>query len=108
MTGTLADVPTYGPKRRERLLRLPIGELAGWHMVAVCGTCRQERIVHISDLVLRYGPGPTLAQIAPRLRCARQQCRQPAIKLRLRNRFPVHPGPALIDVVLIDRRPAPR
>ncbi len=98
----------YGSKKREALVRLPIGDLAGWHLVALCGTCRKERIVSIDSLITRYGPNPTLMLITPRFRCAMKQCRQPPLTLRLRNRFPVQPGPPLVDVQLVDGRPAGR
>jgi hypothetical protein len=98
----------YGSKKREALARFPIGELAGWHLVALCGACRKELIVSIDVLVTRYGPTPTLARITPRFRCAMKQCRQPPLTLRLRNRFPVQPGPPLVDVLLVDGRPAGR
>jgi hypothetical protein len=98
----------YGSKRREALVRLPIGELAGWHLVALCGACRKERIVSIDSLVTRYGPEPPLARITPRFRCALKQCRQPPLTLRLRNRFPVQPGPPLVDIMLMDGRQAGR
>jgi hypothetical protein len=97
-----------GNKRRDTMARLPIGELAGWHLMVSCGACRDERIVSINRLVDRYGPAPTLVQIVPRLRCAGARCRQPPILVKLRNRFPVHPGPPLVEIFLVDTRPAPR
>jgi hypothetical protein len=97
-----------GNKRRDTLARTPIGELAGWHLLALCGTCRQERIVSINSLVERYGQTPTLYQIVPRLRCAAVRCRQPPIVVKLRNRFPVQPGPPLVEILLVDRRAAAR
>ena len=93
-----------GNKRRDTLARMPIGALAGWHLLARCGACHQERMVSINSLLERFGPTPTLYAIVPRLRCAAARCRQPPIVLRLRNRLPVHPGPALVDVVLVDTR----
>jgi len=104
----VSGVQLYGSKRRDTLLRMPIGELAGWHLVAACGACRNERIVAINSLIARYGPQPTLARIIPRFRCAMQQCRQPPLTLRLRNRLPVHPGPPLVDYLLMDGRPTGR
>lgn len=95
-------------QRRDALMRMPIGELSTWHLMAACAACRQDRIVSIRSLVERYGPEITLRPIVPRLRCGMAHCRQPPSRLRLRNRFPVHPGPALVEVVLWDRRPAGR
>jgi hypothetical protein len=89
-------------------MRLSVGELAGRHLVALCRNCRKERIIFIDSLVTRYGPEPTLSRITPRFRCAMKQCRQPPLTLRLRNRFPVQPGPPLVDVMLVDGRPAGR
>jgi hypothetical protein len=88
-------------KRRDALMRMPIGELAGWHLLARCDTCRAERIVSVLSLMERYGLEVTLLRIVPRLRCGARTCRQPPTQLRLRNRLPVHPGPPLVDVTLI-------
>ena len=92
-------------RRREALMRMPIGELSTWHLMAACQACRQDRIVSIQSLVERYGPEITLLPIVPRLRCGIPTCRLPPCRLRLRNKFPAHPGPTLIEVLLWDRRP---
>jgi hypothetical protein len=86
-------------KRRGVLLRLPIGDLSAWHLVAGCPVCRQDRYVLIADLVARSGPNETLVALMPRLRCKVPECRQSPATVRLRNRFPVQAGPELIDVV---------
>ena len=91
---------TSTEKRRTTLMRLPLSDLAGWHLLAACPACRDERIIQLDGLIERYGGTQTLILLVPRLRCRFRNCRQPAAGVRLRNRFPVHPGPALIDVVL--------
>ena len=90
-------------RRRDALMRMPIGELATWHLMAACAACRQDRIVSVRSLIERYGPGITLMPIVPRLRCGMPTCRLPPSRLRLRNRFPTHPGPSLVEVMLWDR-----
>jgi hypothetical protein len=95
-------------KRRETLLRLSLGELAAWHLAASCAVCRAERIVSVRSLIERYGGEPELRRVVARLRCGAAQCGQKPSLLRLRNRLPVHPGPPLIDVLLIDARPVRR
>ena len=91
------------PQRRDALMRLPIGELSTWHLMAACAACRQDRVVSIKSLVERYGSEITLLPIVPRLRCGMPHCRLPPSRLRLRNKFPQHPGPTLIEVLLWDR-----
>jgi len=88
------------PKRREALLRLPLAELADWHLVVACGACPGDRYLRLDVLADRYGGDSTLAVLLPRLRCGTAGCGRPACRVRLRNRFPVHPGPKLIDVML--------
>jgi hypothetical protein len=92
-------------RRRETLLRLPIGELVDWHLVAACAACRAERILPVRDLVGRFGGEATLAVLLPRLHCGAAACRRPAARVRLRNRFPSQPGPPIVDIVLVERRP---
>ena len=91
-------------RHRDTVLPLPIGQLATWHLAAVCGACRQDRVVSIRSLLEHYGPDVTLLRLVPRLRCGLPQCRQPPTRLTLRNRFPVQPGPSLVEVVLVDAR----
>ncbi len=91
---------TSTDKRRTTLMRLPLSDLAGWHLIATCPACRDDRIIPLDSLIARYGAAQTLVTLVPRLRCRLHTCRQPAATIRLRNRFPVHPGPALINVVL--------
>jgi hypothetical protein len=82
---------TYS-KRRETLLRLPIGELSAWHLVASCPACRADRYLPIADLVTRFGEAATLAALVPRLRCRVVGCRQPPSAVLLRNRYPAQMG----------------
>ena len=91
-------------RHRDTVLRLPIGQLANWHLAAVRGACRQDRVVSIRSLPEHYGPNVTLLRLVPRLRCGFPQCRQPPTRLSLRNRFPVQPGPSLVEGVLVDVR----
>jgi hypothetical protein len=90
-------------RRRDTLLRLPLLELDTWHLVVTCPACRGDRYLPINDLALRYGTETTLLAIVPRLRCGAPACRRPPVTVRLRNRFPVHPGPALVDVALLGK-----
>jgi hypothetical protein len=92
-------------RRRETLLRLPIGELVDWHLMALCASCRAERILPIRDLTGRFGDAATLAVLVPRLRCGTASCRRPPARVRLRSRFPIQPGPPIVDIVLLERRP---
>jgi hypothetical protein len=87
-------------KKRDALMRLPIGELAAWHMMVMCAACRDERAVMVRDLVTRYGVSPTLAGIVPRLRCKGTGCRRVPAYVTLRSKFPAQPGPDVIEVVL--------
>ena len=96
------NIPPH--KRRDVLLRMALADLAGWHLLATCDACRQDRIVSLQSLVDHYGSTITLLRLVPRFRCGVPRCRQPPCLLRLRNRLPVHPGPPLIDVVLLDAR----
>jgi hypothetical protein len=91
-------------RRRETLLRLPIGELVEWHLMALCGSCLQERILPMRDLVARFGETATLAILLPKLRCGAASCRRAASRVRLRSRFPSQPGPPIVDIVLLERR----
>jgi hypothetical protein len=81
-------------------MRLSIGELAAWHMMVMCASCRDERAVMVRDLVVRYGVVPTLAAIVPRLRCKRIGCGRAPAYVTLRSKFPAQPGPDMIEVVL--------
>ncbi len=96
---------THSARQRDTLLRLPIGELVEWHLVLTCSVCREERNLHLKNLVARYGPDLTLIHLVPRLRCKLALCRQPPAIVRLRNRLPAHPGPPLVDVILKTSRP---
>jgi hypothetical protein len=84
----------------DTLLRLPLRELATLHLVAVCPACRDERYLPLQALGEYYGQDSTLLMLIPRLRCRLKTCRRPAGTVRLRNRFPQHPGPPLVDVVV--------
>ena len=90
-------------RQRETLIRLPIGELSAWQLLASCGACRADRIMLMSELVARFGSEQRLVVLVPKLRCA--DCRRPPSALVLRNRYPAAVGgPGLVEVVL--RRPA--
>lgn len=79
-------------KRRDTLIRLPIGDLAAWHLVVSCGVCRKDRYVEIGQLIERCGKDAKLVTLLPRLRCRERTCRQPPEKVRLRNRYPAQAG----------------
>jgi hypothetical protein len=96
-------------RQRDALLRMTLAELAGWHLVATCAACRQDRIVSIQSLLEHYGGAATLLRLIPRFRCGAARCRLPPSRVLLRNRMPVQPGPKLIEIVLLDARgPAQR
>ncbi len=91
--------------RRETLLRLPIGELAAWHLMVACDACRAERAVMVRDLVARFGAEQRLVFLIPRLRCRVPACRRPPTQVRLRSKFPAAMGgPAMVEVVLKGKR----
>ena len=91
-------------KRRDALLRMKLAELASWHLLATCATCSQDRVVSIRSLIEHFGPEVALIRLMPRFRCGVPGCRLPPAKMVLRNRLPVHPGPPLIAMVLLDAR----
>ena len=72
-------------KRRETLLRLPIGELVTWQLVASCSGCRADRVLFVRELVERVGEA-TLVMLVLRLRCRVETCRRPPVRVMLRNR----------------------
>ena len=89
-------------RQRETLIRLPIGELAAWHLMVACDHCRAERAVMVRDLIARLGSEQRLVFLVPRLRCKEPRCRRPPSLVRLRNRFPAQmggPNP-LVEVVV--------
>ncbi len=89
-------------KRREALLRLPIGELVTWHLVASCSGCRADRVVFVRDLVARCGENATLVMLVLRLRCRVETCRRPPVRVMLRNREPGAVGGAgFVEVALV-------
>ena len=95
---------THDAKRRDTLLRLPIGELAAWHLVVTCEGCRHDRYLHVDTLVERFGPDAKLVTLVPRLRCKELKCRRPATRVRLRNRYPAQAGGGpKFDVLLMPR-----
>jgi hypothetical protein len=94
-------------RRRDALLRMKLGEISTWHLMAMCGACHKDRIVSVRSLIEHYGSGVTLLGLVPRFRCGVVTCRRPPVRLMLRNRFPVQPGPALVEVMLIDARGYP-
>ena len=88
-------------KRRETLLRLPIGELVTWQLVASCSGCRADRVVFVRDLVERFGEDATLVMLVLRLRCRVETCRRPPVRVMLRNRYPAAiGGPGFVELVL--------
>ncbi len=88
-------------RQRETLIRLPIGELVAWHLMAACDNCRTERAVMVRDLVARFGSEQRLAFLVTRLRCKEPRCRRPPSQVRLRSRFPAQAGGGpMIEVVM--------
>ena len=53
-------------RRRDTLIRLPIGELSAWHLLAACDACRADRIVPVAGLAARYGADASLVMLTPR------------------------------------------
>jgi len=92
-------------RRRETLMRLPIAELAEWHLIVACAACRAERLLPVRELVESQGPHRTLVMLVPRLRCRVATCRRPPASVRLRSRFPAHPGPPIVEIILCQDRP---
>ncbi len=91
----------HGAKRKDTLLRLPIGELVTWQLVASCAACRADRVVFVRALVERFGERATLVMLVPRLRCGAQACRRPPSRVVLRNRDPAPAGKAgYVEVVV--------
>ena len=89
-------------KRRETLLRLSIGELVTWQLVASCSGCRADRVLFVRELVERFGETPTLVMLVPRLRCRVETCRRPPMRVTLRNRYPAAlGGPGFVEVALV-------
>ena len=87
-------------RQRETLIRLPIGELAEWHLMVACDHCRAERAVMVRDLVARFGSEQRLVFLVTRLRCKEPRCRRPPDRIRLRSKFPALPGPETVEVWL--------
>ena len=57
-------------KRREALLRLPIGDLVTWQLVVSCSGCRADRVLFVRELVERFGEAPTLFSVIAAQSCA--------------------------------------
>ncbi len=96
-------------RRRETLLRLPIGELATWQLLCTCQPCRSERMVALRTLVERCGPEMRLAVLLPRLRCRADGCRQAPARVVLRNKDPARKdGPSFVTIVLRQQAPHPK
>ena len=91
---------THESRRKETLIRLPIGNLAAWHLMVACDHCRAESAVMVRDLVARFGSEQRLVFLVQRLRCKEPRCRRPPDRVRLRSRFPVQPGPPIVEVWL--------
>ncbi len=87
-------------KRKDTLLRLPIGELVTWQLLASCGACRADRVVFVRDLVARCGEGATLVMLVPPLRYGVETCRRPPARVVLRNRYPAMGRPRFVEMVL--------
>ena len=89
-------------KRKDTLVRLPIGELVTWQLLASCSVCRADRVLFVRELVERFGQEATLVMLAPRLRCGVETCRRPPSRVALRNRYPAAMGgPGFVEVVLL-------
>ena len=87
--------------KRDKLLRLPIGELESWQLVASCAACRTDRILFVRELVKRCGPTATLVMLVPRLRCHVASCRRPLSHLVLRNEYPAQmDGERFVHIIL--------
>ncbi len=72
-------------KRKDTLVRLPIGELVTWQLLASCSACRADRVLFVRELVERFGQEATLVMLAPRLRCGVETCRRPPSRVVLRR-----------------------
>ena len=79
---------------------MPIGELSDWHLMVACDACRADRILAVRNLVELVGPDQKLVTLVPRLRCREAACRRPPSQVRLRSKFPIHPGPEMIEVLI--------
>ena len=89
--------------RKDKLMRLPMGELSAWDLVCSCGACRADRYIMVSELVGRSGPDATLVMLLPRLRCREAGCRQPPGAVVLRSKLTAATGgPAMVSVELIN------
>ena len=75
---------THESRRKETLIRLPIGELAAWHLMVACDHCRAERAVMVRDLVARFGSEQRLVFLVTRLRCKEPRRCRPPDRVRLR------------------------
>ena len=91
---------TSNEKRRHALIRLPLGDLAHWHLMATCPQCRDKRYLPIGALIDRYGPEHTLSDVLTRLRCRFRTCRQAPAALHLFSKLDGDPGPPVVHVVL--------
>jgi hypothetical protein len=95
-------------KRRDALIRMKLAELATWHLLASCAACRQDRIVSVRSLIEHFGPEAALIRLLPRFRCGVPGCRMPPSRVLLRSRLPVHPGPPLVEILLLQAQSRPR
>jgi len=93
----------HDQRRRDTLIRMSIGELTAWHLMVTCDHCRVENPVMLRDLVARFGAERRLVSLVPRLRCKAPACGRPPSLVRLRSKFPIHPGPAMVDVMVHGR-----
>ncbi len=90
----------HSNRKRETLIRLPIGKLAVWRLMVTCDHCRAERAVTVRDLVARFGPEQRLVFLVARLRCKEPRGRRQPDRVRLRSKLPALPGPEAVEIVL--------
>ena len=92
----------HDARKRETLIRLPIGDLVTWQLVCSCAACRSERVLFMRELVERFGETATLVMLVLRLRCHVETCRRPPSRVVLRNRYPAQVGGAgFVEALLL-------
>ncbi len=84
-------------KRRGEFMKLPLGDVAGWHFMIRCSGCTDDRFVPIGTLIQRYGPTPLLGNLVPRLRCRFRACRRTPATVKLHSSL----DPGAVCVVLV-------
>ena len=87
-------------KRRAEFMRLPLSDLAAWHLMVTCAGCPgPPRYLPITVLAGRYGMQRTLGAIVPRLRCQFRTCRQYPASVKLCSSLDERDA-KLVEVVL--------